>query len=226
MKNTFRRATLRAMLALPLGLAGLAASARTAQSGAGALPALAAGSTKDTLAKLVAQNELTDARQQITDVLFRYARGWDRLDEETLRSCFFSDSTHQHGAFKGLSADFVTGGLKVVRNLKSCSHLITNVSIDVVGAKAVSECYFLSHHRRNKKTGEGEEDWFLKGRYLDRFENRAGVWKIAHRRGVHDFARTFDPADTSLDTAPAEQLSLHSTQDPLYAMLAELHAAR
>ncbi len=90
----------------------------------------------------------------------------------------------------------------------------------------MSECYFLAHHRRTKKSAEGEEDWFLKGRYLDRFEKRDGVWKIAHRRGLHDFARTFDPADTSLDAAPAEQLSVHSTSDPLYAMLADLHSGR
>jgi hypothetical protein len=211
-----RRSALRTLLAIPLGLA----------AAAGVAPARAAsGSTQKQLDALTDRQDVTEARQQITDVLFRYARGWDRLDEDALRSCFHSDSTHQHGAFKGLSADFITGGLKIVRTLKSCTHMITNVSIDVVGTKAVSECYFLSHHRRNKKTGPGEEDWFLKGRYLDRFEQRAGAWKIAHRRGLHDFSRTFDPADTSLDAAPVEQLSLHSTQDPLYAMLAELHPA-
>lgn len=226
MKNKFRRTTLRTMLALPLGLAGLTAEARAAQSSGAALPALAAGSTKEILATLVAQQDITDARQQITEVLHRYARGFDRVDEEAIRSCFFADSTHQHGAFKGQSADFITAGLKVVRNLKTCSHLITNVSIDVVGPRAVSECYFLAHHRRAKKTGTGEEDWFLKGRYLDRFEKRAGVWKIAHRRGVHDFSRTFDPADTSLDAAPPEQLSSRAPQDPLYAMLSDLHTAR
>jgi hypothetical protein len=179
---------------------------------------------KATLARLIAQAEVTDARQQITEVLHRYARGWDRLDEAALRSCFHSDSTHQHGSFKGQSQDFVTAGLKVVSKLKSCSHLITNVSIELAGDKAVSECYFLSHHRRAKKTGEGEEDWFLKGRYVDHFEKRGDLWKIAHRRGLHDFSRTFDPADNSLDSIPAEQLSVHGTDDPLYAMLADLRA--
>jgi hypothetical protein len=69
-------------------------------------------------------------------------------------------------------------------------------------------------------------DWFLKGRYLDRFEKREGSWKIAHRMGVSDFARTFVPSDTSLDNAPADQLSARKPADPLYTMLAELASAK
>jgi len=159
-------------------------------------------------------------------VLHRYARGWDRLDEEALRSCFFADSTHEHGAFKGLSSDFVSNGLAVVSRLRSVSHLITNISIEIAGDRAVSECYFLAHHRRESATGTGEQDWFVKGRYLDRFEARQGVWKISHRRGLHDFSRTFQPADVSLDAAPAEQRSARAPDDPWYALLAALKGPR
>jgi hypothetical protein len=52
------------------------------------------------------------------------------------------------------------------------------------------------------------------------------VWKIIQRRGLSDFARVFDPAGSLLDAAPPEQLSLHNTDDPLYALLADLHAGR
>ena len=48
------------------------------------------------------------AKQAITEVLYRYARGWDRYDEETIRSCFHPDSEHAHGGFTGTSQDFVT----------------------------------------------------------------------------------------------------------------------
>jgi hypothetical protein len=222
-QNEPKRSALRALIALPLGLAGLAAATRTAQASA---PKSATASTKEAIAKLEAQADVSDARAQITEILHRYARGNDRVDEAALRSCFWPESTHQHGSFKGKSQDFVGFAIKVVGKLKTCSHLITNVSIELAGDKAVSECYFLAHHRRTKKSGEGEEDFFIKGRYLDRFEKRDGVWKIAHRRGLSDFARVFDPADTSLDASPAEQLSVHSTEDPIYAMLADLHAGR
>ncbi|MFO1427764.1 MAG: nuclear transport factor 2 family protein [Steroidobacteraceae bacterium] len=217
MKPDQKRATLRSMLALPLGVLGAAAVLRSP-------PAAARTTRPDELAALRTRLDDLEARAQITQVLHRYARGNDRVDEDALRSCFWPESTHQHGAFKGKSQDFVGFAFKVVSNLKNCSHIITNVSIDVAGGHAVSECYFLAHHRRGKAGGTGEEDYFLKGRYLDRFERRDGVWKIIHRRGVHDFSRLFDPADTSLDAKPAEQLSARKPDDPLYAMLAELAA--
>jgi hypothetical protein len=40
-------------------------------------------------------------RQAIHDVLMRFSRGVDRLDEALLRSCFHSDSYDDHGHFKG-----------------------------------------------------------------------------------------------------------------------------
>jgi hypothetical protein len=224
MTSLTKRASLRSMLALPLGLLGLGAVARTASAATTAGKAAPAGTVRGDLAVLAARQDITEARLEITQVVHRYARAVDRVDEDLLRSCFWPDSTHQHGGFKGKSQDFAGIAIRIVGALKTCSHLITNVSIEVSGDKAVAESYFLSHHRRTKKTGgPGEEDWFLKGRYLDRFEKRDGVWKIAHRRGLHDFSRLFDPADTSLDAAPAEQLSARKPDDPLYAMLAELH---
>ena len=43
------------------------------------------------------------AKQEITDVVYRYARGIDRLDFELVRSCYHPDAYDDHGAFKGLS---------------------------------------------------------------------------------------------------------------------------
>jgi len=214
-----KRSALRTLLAVPLGLAG--AAALTAK------PAAAADKgTRAELERLAARVAVTDAREQITEVLHRYARGWDRQDEATILDCFWPESTHQHGAFKGLSRDFTTASFKATRNVRIMSHMITNVSIEVAGNKAVSECYFFAFHRRPSKTGPGEVDWFLKGRYIDRHEKRGDTWKIAHRRGLHDFSRTFDPADTSLDASPPEQLGQPKPADPLYAMLDELRAGR
>jgi SnoaL-like protein len=218
-----KRSARRALFGLPLGLAAIAVLARPARAAAGKH---GASSIEGAIARLDAQAELTDARRQITEVVHNYARANDRVDEALFRSCFWPESTHQHGAFKGKSSDFVTRAIGIVSKLRTCSHLITNVSIEVAADKAVCECCFLAHHRRTKKSGEGEEDFFIKGRYLDRFEKRDGVWKIIHRRGLSDFVRVFDPADTSLDAAPPEQLSIHSTEDPIYGMLADLHAGR
>jgi hypothetical protein len=209
-----RRFALTRLLAVPLGLAGIAAVSPSLR---------AAEDSHKEMEKMHHQAiENLVARQQITDVLYSYARGWDRRDEALIRSCFWPDSTHQHGAFNGKSQDFVTAGWKATSTLKGCSHLIANPLVAIQGDKAISECQFLSHHRRDKKTGDGEEYWYLKGRYLDRFERRDGVWKIAHRRGLHDWSQTLAPTDEYIAKAAPDAMSRWKPDDPLYALLAEL----
>lgn len=168
-----------------------------------------------------ALSELCD-KQAITEVLYLYARGWDRYDEDTLRSCFHEDSKHVHGRFNGLSQKFVTNAMRNTKDVKSMTHMITNPLITISGDRAVSECSFFAHHRRDAADDSGEEDMFIKGRYLDIFEKRDGVWKIASRRGLSDFERVVPPADQTLADAPAEQRGQKKPDDPIYAMLAAL----
>ena len=47
------------------------------------------------------------AKQEITDVVYRYARGIDRLDFELVKSCYHPDAYDDHGAFKGSVDEFV-----------------------------------------------------------------------------------------------------------------------
>jgi len=172
----------------------------------------------------MATDEITEMldKQAITEVLYLYARGWDRRDEAALRKCFHEDSVHAHGAFKGKSHDFIDRGLKNTIAVKAMTHMITNPMVVVKGDRALAECHFLAHHRRDAADGSGEEDMFIKGRYLDVFEKRFGEWKIASRTGLHDFERIVPPADKTLAGAPADQLSQRKPDDPLYAMLAAL----
>ena len=162
------------------------------------------------------------AKQEIGEVLYRYCRGCDRADEGALRACFHAGSVHRHGGFDGLSDDFIALIMRTVLPLKSSTHMISNVMIELNGDRAVSECHFLAHHRRDKADGTGEEDMFLKGRYLDRFEKRAGAWKIISRTGLHDFERIVEPADRTLSNAPLHQRGRKKPDDPLYAMLASI----
>jgi hypothetical protein len=166
--------------------------------------------------------EALEARQEITRILHLYCRGCDRADEAALRACFHPDSVHRHGGFEGLSSDFIDLAMTIVRPLKSSTHMLSNVMIELKGDRAVSECHFLAHHRRLRADGGGEEDMFLKGRYLDRFERRFGVWKISGRIGLHDFERVLPPADQTLANVPADQLGGKKPDDPLYALLAGL----
>lgn len=176
------RRALGAMLLLPAaGLAASGAAAATRNK----------KSSQDTTVKI---DELL-AKDQIRDVLFAYARSNDRADEALLRSCFWPELTHKHGRFEGSSSDFAGFAFRIINNLKYACHHISNVTIEVKGDRAFSECYYLAQHRRDAQGG-GEEDVFFQGRYLDIFERRGGVWKIIQRRGLSDYTSDPVPATT------------------------------
>lgn len=136
-------------------------------------------------------------RQAITDQCHRYCRALDRMDETLLRSVFHPDATHSHGGYEGTSARFCTYALAVLAELDRTQHHLGNVLIDLLGDAAHVESYFLAYHRLPKGracTGVFErhdtardEDVWIGGRYIDRFQRRDGLWRIAHRIGLHDW---------------------------------------
>ena len=46
------------------------------------------------------------AREQIRDVVYRYARGVDRRDFALVRGCYHPDATDDHGRFVGNGWEF------------------------------------------------------------------------------------------------------------------------
>jgi len=205
MQDTDRRSALSAFLA--------AGAAGAVTSSADAAPPRGGGH-----GDMAAHLDKLISRAAIEEVLVAYARGNDRLDGDLLRSCFWPESTHHHGGFQGKSIDFVNFAIKKVADLKYTAHHISNVSIEVDGDRAFSECYYFAHHRRPKTDGSGEEDAFFEGRYLDDFERRAGVWKIIRRRGLSDYSPPAIPAPDTYDKWPAGQHSLRYPDDDYYAM--------
>jgi hypothetical protein len=203
MEQSDRRNALGAMLAI-----GVAATAEAAPA--------ATRKAADPAAKQL--DELL-SRARISEVLMAYARGNDRVDEALLRSCFWPESTHKHGRFEGKSSDFIGFAMKIITGLKFTAHHISNVSIQMTGDRALSECYYLAHHRRDRKEGGGEEDAWFEGRYLDDFERRDGVWKIIRRRGLADYSPPATPAATAYADWPAGQHSLRYPDDDYYKML-------
>jgi hypothetical protein len=199
-----RRRALWAMATLPIGLAAASASAATRA------PAKPAGGD------LAARLDRLESKDAVARILNDYARANDRLDEALLRSLFWPESRHHHGGFDGTSTDFINFALKILHGVKYTAHHISNVSVEVKGDKAFSECYYFAHHRRDAKTG-GEEDAFFEGRYIDRLERRAGVWKIIQRRGLSDYS-IVEPATTPFASWPAGQHSERFPDDDYYAM--------
>lgn len=161
-------------------------------------------------------------RSEIFEVLVKFARGLDRLDENVLRSVLHHDATLDlgPGVFQGMGSDFVHWALGVFQGVRSSHHLIGNMHVELEGDAALVESYFHLHLRIEKPIGR--EDVFLGGRNLDRFERRpggpAGVWKIMHRKQVLDWARTEAASDIFYHQNPDALWSTRTKTDASYQM--------
>jgi hypothetical protein len=117
-------------------------------------------------------------RAAIEECLLRYTRGLDRHDTELTMSAFHPDALDTHGTFEGGPREVAEWaneqhGLRWVAH----QHYITNTSVDIDGDVAHTDTYYFIVLRRNDGSGQD----FMGGRYVDRFERRAGEWRIARR---------------------------------------------
>lgn len=167
-------------------------------------------------------------RQQITHLLHTYCRALDRLDRPMLESIFHSDSRHAMGGFEGPSRDFCGFAMEILASLEGTQHTLGNVTIELDGDIARSECYFIAYHRIAAGVeGPGafadhdlskDEDVIMGGRYVDRLERRDGVWKIVHRIGVMDWCRWEDAADRRFFDLGAAPYGRRGKDDPVYTL--------
>ncbi len=121
-------------------------------------------------------------RQSIIDCLLRYARGVDRGDYEIMASAYHDDALEDHGYFVGRGKELVkwseafrkdNPGIHVVRHFIG-NH---NVEFDSPDTAHVETHYTVDAVIQGEKTVLRTS----MGRYVDRFERRAGEWRIAAR---------------------------------------------
>jgi hypothetical protein len=163
-------------------------------------------------------------KQAITEVIYRYCRAVDRLDESLLIDCFHPDSVHEQGGFAGPSAQFCIYALARLRTCESTQHHVGNILIELDGDQAHSEAYWVAYHRiapGNDTTGlfaarEVAQDLFVGGRYIDRFERRNGYWRIVARHGVYDWQRYETAAEGDFKSLPAARRGTRGPTDRAY----------
>ena len=137
------------------------------------------------------------AKQEIYELCCAYTRGLDRLDADLMRSVFHDDATVDYGFFQGNATDFVDFAQNALSSHLANHHMLGQANIRVQGDRGVGEIYFQAFH---KIIFEGEKkDLFVCGRYVDRYERRDGVWKMAFRSEVNDWSRTEPDLDTYLE---------------------------
>lgn len=120
--------------------------------------------------------ELVD-RDAIHQVMIRYGRGLDRLDNDLARSCYWPEAIEDHGHYVGDVSGFIAYADNSSLMFESTQHAILNHFCDLQGDDAFCETYY-------QFTGNAPGDapnLVSTGRYVDHFQKRNGEWRILNR---------------------------------------------
>lgn len=164
------------------------------------------------------RDEMAD-REAIRDCLFRYCRGIDRSEPETLRSAYWPGAMDYHTGFTGTVEQFIEWAMPRLAEMTDGVHMIGNIFIRLNGDKAAVESYLWSV---SIAPGDEPRQIMVCGRYLDKFEKRNDEWRIAERMVVHDW---FEEGPVTRDWAVGPfqmsglELGAHAPDDKSYGWL-------
>jgi hypothetical protein len=154
------------------------------------------------------------SKQEIYELSCTYMRGQDRLDPDAHRSVFWDDAWCSYGIYEGGPDGFVEFAQNALRGHASNQHMIGQVQIELAGDEAFGEVYYQAFHRITAADGS-PRDLFVSGRYVDRYERRDGVWKMAYRSELVDWVRE-GPAADEWFRGSAMIPGARKPEDPLY----------
>ena len=157
-------------------------------------------------------------KQAIAEVLQRYSRTLDWLDDAGQAACFWPDAPIDYGFFTGSAADFVPVVMAIERASQRRWHFLSAPSIAFHSADRASvECYGFATGIRCDAEGVWSGGLYG-GRYLDEFERREGVWRIAQRQYVMDWRTPLDnqPPDEPDPDFPLPVLQIIASGHPAY----------
>ena len=161
------------------------------------------------------------AKQEITEVLYRYCRAFDRMDDALARTVFHTGGTcnysNRAGAPDLLFVDYLGPSVASRARFHNHSHQVTNILIELDGDNAASEAYFTASLQSEPEKGKITEPLY-RGRYLAQWARREGRWGIDHRHVIFD---SYTPIDFAADRLAGIALGLarRDRQDPSYLFL-------
>jgi hypothetical protein len=167
--------------------------------------------------------------QEIRDCMARYARGVDRADWDAVADTYHSDAYDDHGDYKGDIPGFIAFAKDRVGSMPQAMHFLGQCLIEFASPSvAAVETYFMTCHtldpQTQKKYGATRDGATVQlshiGRYVDRFEKRAGAWKTAHRIVVFETTRMF--LEDVPPIKPDWVAHRRDQDDPIYRLRREL----
>jgi hypothetical protein len=156
------------------------------------------------------------AEREIHNVLLRYCRGVDRCDAELIADCFHEDARDDHGNWLATGSDVAQHIVGLVKpGTARAMHFMGNVLIEVEGDVAFAESYILAFRAFDR---DGKSYTRTRAvRFVDRFEQRSGVWRISERVVADDWNRV-DEVIESQAGADEFRFSRKDKEDPVYAI--------
>ncbi|ALJ21910.1 nuclear transport factor 2 family protein [Microbacterium sp. No. 7] len=153
-------------------------------------------STTDELRRRLQRLEDKDA---IRDAMSLYARAVDRLDSEALREVYHPDAIDDHADYRGDLEGLIDFIRERTASPPQIMHFLGQSCIEFADdVTALVETYFMTAHTLGDEAArafgaEVEDGQSLQlnawGRYVDRFEKRDGMWKIAQRTVIYEARR-------------------------------------
>lgn len=170
-----------------------------------------------------AENDLVAAlvaKDAIRDVLHSYCRGLDRMDRALADRVWHPGGTADYGpGYRGSAAGFLDFVWDYHAGFRCHSHMVSNeiIQLDLPSATAASETYVAVWLRTAPQEGF-VTDQLHRGRYVDRWSRRDGVWAIDHRTYVGDVIHETRHAAGASDAQTATW-GARDASDPSYAAL-------
>ncbi|WEK42152.1 MAG: nuclear transport factor 2 family protein [Candidatus Sphingomonas colombiensis] len=152
------------------------------------------------------------ARAEIGDVIHRYCHATDRRNWWLMDSVFHEDAICHLSVIGGSWREFVAQGATLLEHVETTHHQVGNIQIAIDGAVAHVETYVTAFHRVPADApaggpfgGTGEAyDAVFGARYIDRFQQRDGRWRIAERRSAAEYRHYRPVSEGALASVPAQ----------------------
>jgi hypothetical protein len=124
----------------------------------------------------------------VTQVLYRYCRGMDRMDADLTRTCFEPDALLDYtNLYRGDPAGFVDWLWPVHAGMVGHTHAISNVLLEFgTNREPRTEAYVQTTLRM--QDGADLIDLVSTGRYLDRWRHHDNGWRISGRTYIPDLS--------------------------------------
>lgn len=162
-------------------------------------------------------------RAAILDIITAYAHAIDRRRWQMMDHLFHDDAQFQFGTVLGDWRGFVEQARAIIDPCLATQHQLGQTLFGFEGEHTChTETYMTAMH--TIPAGYPIAEVFpdkgkiysavVAGRYVDRFEKRDGVWRIAQRTGLYDWREYREVEGADLSDTPEGASGYHDERDP------------